>query len=97
MELSVAEKLAIIRDAMVEDSDAERNKVIVELGHYYGNPSCDPYNYGMRRTAEAFFPVWDSDKSFAMFDKCCEMFFLDEEQKRIVRECLERHGFKEKV
>ena len=67
-----------------------------ELGNYGGNPSCDTYNYAMKRAAEMFFPVWEKDKSFAMFDKCCEFLFLGKDQKRIVRECLERNGFKEK-
>jgi hypothetical protein len=70
-------------------------KVLWELGHYGGNMSCDYYNYAMRRTAETFFPVWDKDRSFAMFDKCCDIHALGVEQRIIVRNCLKRHGFVE--
>ena len=93
MELTVAEKLAIVRDSMVEDSTTERDKVLRELENWGGRYS--PYGYSMKRAAEMFFPVWDKDWSFFMLDKCCELLALNGKQKRIIRECLEKHGFKE--
>lgn len=72
-----------------------REKVLWELGDYGGNPSCDSYNYAMRRAAETFFPVWDKDRSFAMFERCCDMHALGVEQRLIVRRKLEQNGFTE--
>ena len=69
--------------------------ILWELSHYRTEPSCASYNYAMRRTAEMFFAIWNIDKSFAMFDKCCELNALDVEQAVIVRGCMERHGMKD--
>lgn len=67
--------------------------VMRELENWGGSYSS--FGYRMKRTAETFFPVFEKDGSYAMFEKCCEMHVLNAEQRRITRECLERNGFEE--
>ena len=57
-------------------SVSDRERILWELGDYGGRPSCDNYNYAMRRAAESFFPVWEKDRSFAMFERCCDLHAL---------------------
>lgn len=73
----------------------QHEKILRELGNWNGQMSCVPFNYRMRRTAEMFFPAFELDQSYAMFDKCCELNALSDEQKRIVREVCEKHGMRE--
>ena len=75
-----------MRDPNTEDAIAR------ELGGHGGHPSCDTFNYSMKRAAQSFFPVWDQDGCYCMFDKCCDLFRLNQEQRIIVRECMEKHG-----
>ena len=70
----------------------QEDRVLRELENCAG---CGSYGYSMKRAAELFFPVWEKDGSFAMLDKCCELVALSGSQRRIVRECLERHGYEE--
>lgn len=86
-----------ITEACVRDlgsSCQKREKVLRELSNYGGNPSCDSYNYRMRRAAEKFFMVYEIDNSIEMFNDCCDAHCLNESQRKIVWDCMERNGIK---
>ena len=84
-------------DLYAKERANRESAILRELGSWDGQPSCDPFNYHMRSAAEMFFSVWEMDKSFFMLKKCCELCGCDDKQKRIIHECMERHGMKEKV
>lgn len=71
------------------------NDILRELENHYGGYSREGYR--MKRAAEMFFPVWEKDESFFLLEKCCEAYGLDAERGRIIRECMEKHGMKEKI
>ena len=84
-------------DLYAKERASRENSILRELGNWYGQSSCDPFNYHMRSAAEMFFSVWEMDKSFFMLDKCCQLCGCDDKQKIIIQECMERHGMIEKI
>ena len=84
-------------DLYAKERASRENSILRELGNWGGLSSCVPFNYDMRRAAEMFFPVWELDKSFFLLEKCCVWCGCNEEQERIVLECMKRHGMEEKI